>query len=251
VIVVGIAEGEGSDRADLDLPGKQERLINAVAATGVPTIVVFLCGSPVTMRGWLDGAGAVLDAWYGGEEGGNAIADVLFGDENPGGKLPITFPRSVGQVPLYYELEPSGRGYDYTDMSGKPLYPFGYGLSYTTFEYRNLRITPSIMKEVDTVSIGLDVRNTGARRGEEIVQCYLHDSARSVIRPLKELKAFRRIMLDAGELKSVTFKLSKKDLEFYDHEMRPVVEPGLTRVMIGSSSADIRLEGEFTIGVSR
>src|SRR6267143_111119 len=247
VIVTGIIEGEGYDRADLGLPGKQEDLIRAVAATGVPTAVVLLAGSAVTMGNWMNNISAIVDGWYGGEEGGNAIADVLFGDYNPGGRLPITFPQYVGQAPLYYSTKPSGRGYDYATMSGKPLFAFGYGLSYTTFSYTNLQISPRQSSSTDTVTVSCDVQNTGNWAGDEVAQCYFHDIARSVIRPLKELKAFQRVTLRPGEKKSIAFRFSRKDLAFYNRDMQFTVEPGTTHVMIGGSSEDTRLEGEFAI----
>lgn len=240
-------EGEGKDRANLDLPGVQEELIKTIADTGVPTVVVLINGSAITMMNWIDKVGAVVEAWYPGEEGGNAIADVLFGDYTPGGKLPITFPRFVGQLPLYYNHLPTGRGYDYIDMSGTPLFPFGYGLSYTTFEYSNLRVTPKRISSSGKVTISLDVTNTGSYKGDEVVQLYIHDVVASVARPVKELKGFKRISLVPGETKKVTFSLSAKQLGFYNANMKFVVEPGEFDVMIGSSSEDIRLTGRFLI----
>ncbi len=174
VIVCGIVEGEGQDRAFLDLPGNQEELIKKVSATGTPTVVVLVAGAPVTMRNWVDQVPAILDAWYPGQEGGTAVADVLFGDVNPGGKLPMTFPLSVGQCPTYYNLEPSGRGYDYVDLSGNPQFPFGFGLSYSSFAYSNLRITPSAPSKTDNVVVSFDVENTGKVAGDEVPQLYMH-----------------------------------------------------------------------------
>jgi beta-glucosidase len=247
VVAVGIIEGEGYDRANLDLPGDQEQLIKSVAETGTPTVVVLVNGSAVTMRGWIDKVPGILDAWYPGEEGGNAVADVLFGDYNPGGKLPITFPQFVGQVPLYYNHKPTGRGDDYTDMSGKPLFPFGFGLSYTTFACSNLQVSPKQIAPNGKVRVSVDVQNTGDRKGEEVVQLYLHDPVASVTRPVKELKGFKRISLAPNEKKTVTFELAKKDLEFLDAKMKYVVEPGTIEVMIGSSSDDIRTKSTFEI----
>ncbi len=247
IIVAGIIEGEGRDRADLNLPGSQEELIKAVTATGVPTAVVLMTGSAVTMRNWIDEASAIIEAWYAGEEGGNAIADVLFGDYNPGGKLPLTFPQSVGQVPLYYNVKPSGRGYDYVSLSGKPQFPFGHGLSYTQFEYTNLQISPKQISPTQTVQISVDVKNTGTRAGEEVVQMYLRDVVASVARPLKELKSFKRITLKSREKQTVTFALMPEQLSFLDQNMKTVVEPGEFEVMVGSSSEDIRLRGSFEI----
>lgn len=247
VVAVGIIEGEGYDRANLDLPGEQERLIKSVAETGTPTVVVLVNGSAVTMKNWMNKVPAVLEAWYPGEEGGNAIADVLFGDYNPGGKLPITFPQFVGQVPLYYNHKPTGRGDDYNDMSGKPLFPFGFGLSYTTFSYSNLQIAPKQVSSSGKVQVSVDLQNVGDRKGAEVVQLYLHDPVASVTRPVKELKGFKRITLEPREKKTVTFEISKNELQFLDAQMKNVVEPGTIEVMIGSSSDDIRLQSSFEI----
>ena len=247
VIVAGYPEGEGRDRADLNLPAAQEELIRAVAGTGVPTVVVLMGGSAVTIGNWGDLVPAVVEAWYAGEEGGNAIADVLFGDYNPGGKLPITFPQTVGQVPLYYNTKPTGRGYDYITVSGKPQFPFGHGLSYTKFAYSNLRITPKAIAPTGNVEVRVDVQNTGARAGDEVVQLYLHDVVASVTRPLKELKGFQRISLAPGETKTVTFRLTSEHLEMLDRELKTVVEPGIFEVLVGSSSDDIRQKATFEV----
>ncbi len=251
IVAVGILEGEGRDRAKLDLPGVQEALIRAVAETGKPTVVVLINGSAITMSNWIDQVPAIVEAWYAGEEGGNAIADVLFGDYNPGGRLPITFPQFVGQVPLYYNPKPTGRGYDYTDMSGKPLFPFGYGLSYTKFEYSNLQITPKQIKPTGKVQISVDIQNVGDRKGDEVVQLYMHDVVASVTRPFKELKGFNRITLKPQEKKTVTFVLTQEQLSFLDQNMKSVVEPGTIEVMIGSSSEDIRLKSSFEVSKPR
>ncbi len=241
-------EGEQRDRCDLDLPGRQEDLIKEICKTGTPVVVVLINGSAVTMMNWIDEVQAVIEAWYPGEEGGNAIADVLFGDYNPGGKLPITFPKRVGQLPLYYNQKPTGRVDDYVDLRGKqPLFPFGYGLSYTKFEYGNLTINPKSIRADEKVTISLDVKNIGEREGDEVVQLYVHDKVASIARPVKELKGFRRITLKPGEKKKVTFSLSQDDLLFYDANMNLIVEPGIFEVMIGSSSEDIRLKGEFEV----
>jgi len=240
----GQTEGEQRDRADLDLPGVQGELIEQVAATGVPTIVVLVNGSAVTMLGWIDQVGAVIEAWYPGEAGGTAIAEVLFGDTNPSGKLPITFPRTVGQLPLYYNYKPSGRIYDYVDLTGKPLFPFGHGLSYTTFTYRNLHIR---LEQKKTVKVSLEVENTGALAGDEVVQLYIHDVVASVARPVKELKGFRRISLQPHEVQEVTFEIPVQQLGLYDASMQYTVEPGKFEIMVGSSSEDIRLTGQLEI----
>lgn len=247
IIVAGIREGEGQDRSSLDLPGQQEELINKVAATGTPTVVLILAGSPVTMQKWIDAPAAILDAWYPGQEGPQAIVEALFGDVNPSGKLPITFPRNVGQCPIYYNLEPSGRGYDYVDLSGQPQFEFGYGLSYTQFEYSNLKSETNGSGESQTFEISFDIKNTGKRDGDEVVQLYTHDVVASRVRPIKELKQFERVSLKSGESKVVRLTLTAKDLAFYNDKMQRVIEPGETQVMIGSSSTDIKLRGSITL----
>jgi beta-glucosidase len=247
VVVAGIEEGEFRDRASLALPGRQEELIRRVAATGKPTVVVLVGGSAVTMSRWIDRVGAVLMAWYPGEEGGNAVADVLFGDVNPGGRLPITFPLAEGQLPLTYYHEPTGRGDDYVDLTGQPAFPFGFGLSYTTFAYDSLRIVPDTISRDGRVTISFRLRNTGTRVGEEVPQLYLRDVLASVARPVLELKGFTRVRLAPGEARTVTFTVDARELRFLDASGRWVVEPGTTRVLIGASSRDLRLRGEFEV----
>jgi len=269
-----IREEEGSDRSNLDLPrikgqeqgvtdaahaiivekrrhdiitGDQEAEIRKIAATGVKVVVILLAGSAVTMAEWIDEAAAVLLPWYGGEQGGTAIAEVLFGDCNPGGKLPITFPKTVGQSPLYYSYKPSGRAYHYNDNDGKPLFPFGFGLSYATFEYSNLVITPDHSDGKSPIAVRLNVRNTSTVAGDEVVQLYIHDELASVAVPVKELRGFARISLAAGEQKTVTFTLQERDLALWNREMRLVVEPGTFEIMAGSSSEDIRLQGRLNV----
>ncbi len=243
VIAAGIHEGEFQDRAFLDLPGRQEELIRAVAATGKPVIVVLFGGSAITMTGWMDQVDAILMAWYPGEAGGLAIPDIIFGNENPGGKLPVTFPVHVSQCPLFYNHKPTGRGDDYYDLTGKPMFPFGFGLSYTDFEYSDLEFSKGKLEKNETVTVGLTVTNTGHLKGDEVVQLYLKDELASVSRPVKELKGFRRINLEPGESKKVTFTLGPDEFSMLDKEMKKVVEPGTFRVMIGTSSNDIRLRG--------
>lgn len=247
IVVAGTEEGEFRDRASLALPGHQEELIEAVAATGKPVIVVLVAGSAVTMSRWIDQVGAVLDAWYPGEEGGDAVADVLFGDADPAGRLPVTFPIAEGQLPLVYDHTPTGRGDDYVDLTGQPLFPFGYGLSYTTFEYTGLTITPAAIDSSGTVVVRCHVKNTGTRAGDEVVQLYLHDLLASVARPVEELKGFARVRLDPGEEREVAFTLHARDLRFLNREMRWVLEPGTLRVLIGASSKDIRLRGDLIV----
>ena len=247
LVVVGIEEGEFRDRASLALPGRQAELIRRVAATGTPTIVVLVGGSAVTMARWLDAAAAVLAVWYPGEAGGQAVADVLFGDHNPAGRLPISFPVAEGQLPLVYNHKPTGRGDDYADLTGRPLFPFGHGLSYTTFRYADLRITPARIGRADTATVRCTVTNTGARAGQEVVQLYLRDELASVARPVRELKGFARIDLAAGESREVAFTIAPDLLAFIGPGLKPVVEPGTTRVLVGASSQDIRLHGVLTV----
>jgi beta-glucosidase len=247
VVVAGIEEGEFRDRASLALPGRQEELIRKVAASGTPTIVVLVGGSAVTMRGWLDAVAAVLAVWYPGEQGGRAVAEVLFGDDNPAGRLPISFPVAEGQLPLVYNHKPTGRGDDYADLTGRALFPFGHGLSYTTFRYADLRIEPPVIGVADTATVRCTVTNTGMRAGDEVVQLYLRDELASVARPVRELKGFSRIHLAPGEIGEVVFAITPELLAFLGPDLQPVVEPGTTRVMVGASSQDIRLHGVLTV----
>ena len=230
--------GEGFDRATLSLLGHQERLLRELKATGKPLVVVYIEGRPLDKTWAAENADAVLTAYYPGQEGGPAIADVLFGDYNPAGRLPVSVPANVGQLPVYYNKR-APRPHDYIEMSAKPLYPFGYGLSYTTFEYKNLNITAA--KGTD-VKVSLDVANIGDRDGEEVVQLYIHDELASVVQPLKQLKAFRRVMIPRGETRHVEFTLSRDDLSIVNVKMQTVFEPGDFRIMIGASSDDIRLQ---------
>ncbi len=247
VVVVGIEEGEFRDRAYLSLPGRQEELINRIAATGKPVAVVLVGGSAITMNNWMGNVSSILDVWYPGEEGGNAVADVLFGDYNPAGRLPITFPVFEGQLPLVYNHKPTGRGDDYNNLTGQPLFPFGYGLSYTTFEYSNLDIVKKSISATDSTQISLTVRNTGKVAGDEVVQLYLRDELASVVRPITELKAFKRITLKPGEATTVTFSVTPEMLSMLDVNLNKVVEPGDFRIMVGASCKDIRLRGILTV----
>jgi beta-glucosidase len=248
VIVAGIEEGEFRDRARLGLPGRQEFLIRAVAAAiAKPVVVVLVGGSAITMSSWLDDADAVVDAWYPGEQGGNAVADALFGDANPAGRLPITFPVSEGQLPLYYNHKPTGRGDDYVDLTGMPLFPFGFGLSYTTFEYSNLAVDPPSIDPAGAATVRCTVKNTGSRAGDDVVQLYVRDVLASVARPVMELKGFERVTLAPGESRVVSFPLSREHLKMLDRDMKWIVEPGTFRVMVGASSKDIRLRGELVV----
>jgi beta-glucosidase len=243
--------GETRDSSDLKLPGSQEDLARAVLAEGKPVAVVLITGRPYAIA-WLAGeANAILQAWLPGEEGGAAIASVLFGQSNPGGKLPITFPRSVGQIPIYYNTKPAGtRSHwygDYVNEKVQPLFPFGHGLSYTSFEYRDLIIPPRQITVGDQVDIACLVSNSGEMEGEEVVQLYIHQEFASIPRPVKELKGYRRVRLAPGETKHIIFHLPVNQLAFYDLDLKLGVEPGNIRVMVGSSSEDIRLCGEFRI----
>ncbi|MBK9148610.1 MAG: glycoside hydrolase family 3 C-terminal domain-containing protein [Flavobacteriales bacterium] len=241
VAVVGMEEGEFRDRSSLKLPGYQEWFIDALIGTGRPVAVVVVGGSAFTVENWIVNAGAVLMAWYPGEAGGLAIADLLLGARNPSGKLPITFPRNEGQLPLVYNHYPTGRGDDYVDGTGQPLFPFGYGLSYTSFEYSDLKLSGSTFTAKDTVIISFKLKNTGAVAGEEVVQLYTHDELASVARPVKELKGFQRVALNPGETRTVSFTLDASMLTLFNEAMEEVTEPGMFRVMIGGSSKDIRL----------
>jgi beta-glucosidase len=247
VVVVGIEEGEFRDRALLNLPGRQEELINRVASTGIPVVVVLVGGSAITMTRWLDNVPAVLDVWYPGEAGGDAVADVLFGDYNPAGRLPITFPVAEGQLPLVYNHKPTGRGDDYLNLTGQPLFPFGYGLSYTQFDYGNLRFDKQRISVGDTAIVHFNVKNVGAVEGDEVVQLYIRDELASVARPVTELKGFQRIRLRPGESRALHFVISPNLLSMLDKELMPVVEPGDFRIMIGASSKDIRLRGILNV----
>ncbi len=235
--------GEGFDRTTLSLLGKQQELLKALKATGKPLVVVYIEGRPLDKNWASENADALLTAYYPGQEGGNAIADVLFGDYNPAGRLPITVPRSVGQIPIYYNKK-APQKHDYVELSASPLYPFGYGLSYTTFEYSDLylsAITPH------SFEVSFKVRNTGECDGEEVAQLYLRDEYASVVQPLKQLKHFERFYLKRGEMKEVKFILSESDFALIDRDLKTVVEPGTFQIMVGASSDDIRLQTKVEI----
>jgi beta-glucosidase len=247
IVVAGINEGEFNDRAHLSLPGRQEEMIRAVAATGKPMVVLLIGGSAITMSNWMDRAQAILDGWYPGEAGGEAIAEVLFGEYNPSGRLPVTFPVFEGQLPLVYNHKPTGRGDDYTDLTGQPLFPFGYGLSYTTFEYSNLAFDKQVIHANETSLVSFKVKNTGTLAGDEVVQLYMHDELASVARPVTELKGFQRIHLNPGETKELHFELQPVMFSMLNKDLKEVIEPGDFRVMIGASCKDIRLRGIFKV----
>jgi beta-glucosidase len=189
----------------------------------------------------------LIAAWYPGEEGGNAIADVLFGDYNPAGRLPITWPVFEGQLPLVYNHKPTGRGDDYVDLTGEPLFPFGFGLSYTTFEYSGLAFSKTTIGATDSAVVRFKVKNTGTRAGDEVVQLYIKDVLASVARPVIQLEGFQRVSLKPGEEKEMSFTIGPDQLRMLDKDMRWVVEPGTFRVLIGSSSKDIRLRGDLVV----
>ncbi|HEX9388814.1 MAG TPA: glycoside hydrolase family 3 C-terminal domain-containing protein, partial [Anaerolineales bacterium] len=243
--------GETRDSADLKLPGVQEELAKAILATGKPVVVILVTGRPYALTSFAENANAILEAWLPGEEGGSAIAEIIFGDANPGGKLPITFPRSVGQLPIYYNAKPSGTKsnwyIDYVSEKVAPLYPFGHGLSYTSFEYSDLVIKQTKITADESVNVSLKIKNTGQVAGEEVVQLYIHDEFASSPRPIKELKAYQRLRLEPDETRTITFHLPVNQLAFYDVDLNLILEAGRINVMVGSTSEDIRLCGEFEI----
>jgi len=247
VVAAGIEEGESRDRADIRLPGHQAEMIRRVAETGVPTVVVLYAGSAVEMTDWIDRADAVLAAWYPGEAGGEAVAAILRGEVNPAGRLPITIPRSVAQLPLVYNHKPTGRIDDYLDMTGEPLFPFGFGLSYTRFRYSDLRLEPASIPPGGKARVSFRVENIGRRAGDEVAQLYIHDPLASVSRPVLELKGFARIGLKPGQAKTVTIDLGPAELAMLDKDLREVGEPGDIKIYVGSSSRDIRLRGILQI----
>jgi len=232
-------EGESGDRSCLDLPGRQEELIEAVVNANRNTVVVLVNGSAVTMERWINKPRAILEAWYPGEEGGRAIAETLFGDCTPGGRLPLTFPVRTGQLPLYYNAKPTGRIWDYIDLRGKQeQFAFGHGLSYTKFNYGKLKVAKTGSRGL---SVSVEIRNAGRRAGDEVVQLYVRDEVSRLAQPVKALKGFRRIPLAPGERRAVSFELAEQDLGFLDEKLRPTFEPGAFEIMAGASSADIRL----------
>ncbi len=234
------------DRDDLNLIGSQNEMVQEILKTGKPVIVVLINGRPLTINEIDEKAPAILECWYLGEETGTAVAKTLFGEVNPGGKLPITFPRSVGQLPYYYNHHPTAHLYAYLYGKKGPLYAFGHGLSYTTYKYNNLSITPEKAKANQTITVSVTVRNTGNRAGEEVVQLYIRDDVSSVVRPVKELKGFKRVSLKPGEEKRVSFDISREELQFYNDEMKRVVEPGTFTIMVGGNSVDL-IRGKLEI----
>ncbi len=250
-VIVAVGEsaamsGEASSRSSLDLPGRQLELVKALQATGKPVVVVLMNGRPLTINWIAENSPAILETWFAGTQAGNAIADVLFGDVNPGGKLPVTFPRSVGQEPLYYNHMNTGRPPDannkytskYLDVPWTPLFPFGYGLSYTQFRLSNLQLGAPWIRPDGRITVSVEIENVGRLAGDEVVQLYIRDVAASVTRPVRELKGFQRVTLRPGEKRQLEFILTAEQLGFYNRDMRFVVEPGEFKVMVGDSSAD-------------
>jgi beta-glucosidase len=249
-------DGEGYDVASLDLTGVQEDLIKAIRGTGTPTVAVLINGRPLSTRWAAENIPAIVEAWEPGERGGEAVADVLFGDYNPSGRLAITIPRSVGQLPAYYNYPPSkaywiGEGWTHTkgyvDLPGTPLYPFGYGLSYAKFQYSNLHVDPAQINTGGTAQVSVDIKNVGHQPGVETPQLYLHERFTPVVTPVKQLRGFERIMLRPGETKTVRFTLGQEDLQLLNQDMHWVVVPGTFDVMVGKSSADIAVQGTLDV----
>jgi beta-glucosidase len=255
VIVVAAGEaaemsGEAASRTNIEIPETQRDLIKALLKTGKPVVLVLFTGRPLALTWEEENVPSILNVWFGGSEAGDAIADVLFGDVNPSGKLTTTFPQNVGQVPIYYAHKNTGRPLrgpwfqkfqsNYLDVSNEPLYPFGFGLSYTEFGYGDIKLSSSEMASTDSLRVSIDVTNKGTRDGSEVVQLYIRDLVGSVTRPVKELKGFQKISLKAGETKSVNFSLGIKDLSFYNSDLKFVAEPGEFHVFVGGNSRDVK-----------
>lgn len=262
VVILSIGErrdmtGEAKSRSNINIPGVQEDLVKEILATGKPVVVLINAGRPLVFNYTADNATAILYTWWLGSEAGDAIADVLFGDYDPSAKLPITFPRSVGQIPIYYSHFNTGRPATndedrfyrsaYIDLSIFPKFPFGYGLSYTTFQYSDLKLSKTKMKSNEQIDVSVTITNMGKFDGEEIVQLYLRDKVGSIARPVKELKDFQKIKLTAGEKKTIHFSIDKEKLSFYNQKLQWVAEPGDFELMIGASSEDIRLKENFEL----
>ena len=229
------------DRASLDLVGLQDELIDAIAATGKPIVAVLFNGRPISIRNLAVKAAVIFECWYLGQEAGRALAEVIFGDINPGGKLPISIPRSVGHIPAYYNHKPAARrGYLFDDVT--PLYAFGFGLSYTQFAFGKPRLKKSTIGKTESTTVRVDVTNEGSRAGDEVVQMYIRDKVSSVTRPVKELKGFQRITLAPGQTQTVSMEITPEHLAFYDIDMKHLVEPGEFEIMVGNSSRDQDLQ---------
>lgn len=262
VVILSIGErrdmsGEAKSRSDIHLPGVQEDLVKAIQATGKPVVVLINAGRPLVFNWTADNVPAIVYTWWLGTEAGNAIANVLFGDYNPSGKLPMTFPREVGQIPIYYNHFSTGRPAKdenqnnyvsaYIDLKNSPKFPFGYGLSYTKFDYSGLKLSSVKMKNNETIKVSFQLSNVGKAAGEEVVQLYLKDKFGSVVRPVLELRDFQKVKLNAGESKTIEFTIDKEKLSFYNDKLEWTAEPGDFEVMIGASSADIKLKSDFEL----
>lgn len=262
VIVAALGEasemsGEASSRSNIDIPETQRELLKALLATGKPVVLVLFTGRPLAIKWESENVPAILNVWFGGSEAGDAIADVLFGDVNPSGKLSTTFPQNVGQLPMYYGQKSTGRPLaegqwfqkfrsNYLDVSNDPVYPFGFGLSYTTFNYSDITLDKTEMTAADSIKVSVDVSNTGSRDGQEVVQLYIRDLVASVTRPVKELKAFEKVLIKAGEKKTITFYLKNEDLSFYKSDLSFGSEPGKFMVFVGTNSRDVK-KAEFVL----
>lgn len=259
VIVAALGEaaemsGESASRTDIGIPDVQRKLLEALLATGKPVVLVLFAGRPMTLVWEQQHVPAILDVWFPGSEAGASIADVLFGDVNPSGKLTATFPQNVGQIPIYYNHKNTGRPLpegqwfqkfrsNYLDVSNDPLYPFGYGLSYTSFSYSDITLSSISLRPGQKINASVTVTNTGTRAGKETVQLYIRDMVGSITRPVKELKGFRKIELKPGESKTVSFTISVEDLKFYNSDLKYVAEPGDFKVFIGANSRDAKEAG--------
>ncbi|HKK12579.1 MAG TPA: glycoside hydrolase family 3 C-terminal domain-containing protein, partial [Flavobacteriaceae bacterium] len=263
VVIAALGEsaemsGECSSRSNISIPQAQKDLLNALLDTGKPVVLVLFNGRPLTIPKESKNVPAILDVWFPGSEAGLAISDVLFGDVNPSGKLTATFPRNVGQIPIYYNHKNTGRPLgnnegkfekfrsNYLDVRNEPLYPFGYGLSYTTFDYSNLKLSSDQLNSDGSIQVSVDVTNSGDYDGKEVVQLYIRDLVGSVTRPVKELKGFQKVAIKKGETKTVTFKLTKEDLKFYNYNLDFVAEPGDFEVFVGTNS-DADLKSKFKL----
>ena len=248
--------GESSSMSHIGLQPGQQNLLKALVKTGKPVVLVLMNGRPMTLTWEDEHVPAILDTWFGGTEAGNAVADVLFGEYNPSGKITATFPRNVGQIPIYYNHLNTGRPYhpgdspkfksDYLDVLNSPLYPFGFGLSYTTFSYSNISLDNSILQSGGKITASVSVTNTGTRKGKETVQMYIRQMVGSIARPVKELKGFKQITLEPGETQKVSFNISVEDLKFYNNDLKYVAEPGDFKLFIGTNSADVK-EADFKL----
>jgi beta-glucosidase len=239
------------------LPGVQEKLIKAVLATGKPVVVMIMAGRPLVFNYTADHAQSILYTWWLGSEAGNAMADVLFGDYNPSAKVPMTFPRAIGQIPVYYNHYSTGRPFvegqspsyrsTYLDISNAPQYAFGHGLSYTSFKYSNLQLSTKKIHSNDSIKVTMELTNSGKKDGEEVVQLYLKDVVAQPIRPVIELKDFKKVFLKTGETKKISFLIEREKLSFYNQDLEWIVQPGAFKLMIGSASDDIRLTDDFEL----